>query len=215
MIVNAFTKTFEGRRVLDFPGYEFLPGKIYAVIGANGSGKSTFAKVLAGILPADGKVAPVTDGSRIACMLQRNYAFRMSAYKNILIGENAPEKANELIQKLGLSEVANYRAKRLSGGETQKMSLARVLIGHHDTVILDEPTASMDMESSYISEELIREYSRSTPAAVIMITHSLQQAGRMSDEILYFHKGILLEHGSTQDILTAPKENETREFLRF
>ena len=215
MIVRAFTKTFGGRRVLDFPGYEFLPGKIYAVIGANGSGKSTFAKVLAGILPADGKVAPVTDGSRIACMLQRNYAFRMSAYKNILIGENAPEKANELIQKLGLSEVANYRAKRLSGGETQKMSLARVLIGHHDTVILDEPTASMDMESSYISEELIREYSRSTPAAVIMITHSLQQAGRMSDEILYFHKGILLEHGSTQDILTAPKENETREFLRF
>jgi len=215
MIVHAFTKTFGGRRVMDFPGYEFLPGKIYAIIGANGSGKSTFAKVLAGILPTDGKVQPVTDGSRIACMLQRNYAFRMSAYQNILIGENNTEKAEHLIHTLGLTEVARSRAKRLSGGETQKMSLARVLIGCHDAVILDEPTASMDMESSYVSEALIRDYCRTEPAAVIMITHSLQQAGRMADEVLYFHKGNLLEHGAAQDILNCPKEEETREFLRF
>ena len=215
MIVRAFTKTFDGRRVLDFPGYEFLPGKIYAIIGANGSGKSTFAKVVAGVLPADGKVQPVADGSRAACMLQRNYAFRMSAYKNILIGENDPEKAEKLIQTLGLGEVARSRAKRLSGGETQKMSLARVLIGSHDAVILDEPTASMDMESSYVSEALIRDYCRTTPAAGIVITHSLQQAGRMADEVLYFHKGALLEHGPAQEVLTSPRAPETREFLRF
>ena len=215
MIVNAFTKTFDGRTVLDFPGFTFLPGKIYAVIGANGSGKSTFARVLAGILDADGGTPPVTDGSRVACMLQRNYAFRMSAYKNILIGENDPGKAESLIQTLGLAEVARSRAKRLSGGETQKMSLARVLIGSHDAVILDEPTASMDMESSFVSEALIRDYCRSQPAAVIMITHSLQQAGRMADEILYFHKGLLLEHGSAGDVLTCPQEKETQDFIRF
>lgn len=215
MIVNAFSKTYDGRKVLDFPGYEFLPGRLYAVIGANGSGKSTFAKVLSGIQPADGKAVPVTDGSRIACMLQKNYAFRMSAYKNILIGGDDAEKAERLIRTLGLTEVARSRAKRLSGGETQKMALARVLIGRHDAVVLDEPTASMDMESSYISEELIRDYCRSSPAAVILITHSLQQAGRMADEVLFFHRGVLLEHGAAHDVLNCPKEKETREFIRF
>ena len=215
MIVNAFTRTFDGRTVLNFPGFTFLPGKVYAVIGANGSGKSTFARVLAGIQKSDGQTPPVTDGSRIACMLQRNYAFRMSAYKNILIAENDAEKAKGLIETLGLSEVAHSNAKRLSGGETQKMSLARVLIGSHDAVILDEPTASMDMESSFVSEALICDYCKREPAAVIMITHSLQQAGRMADEILFFHKGLLLEHGETNNILTSPKEKETREFIRF
>ena len=128
---------------------------------------------------------------------------------------NDPEKAQRLIQTLGLTEVARSRAKRLSGGETQKMSLARILIGSHDAVILDEPTASMDMESSFISEALIREYCESQPAAVIVITHSLQQAGRMADEVLFFHKGLLLEYGAAGDMLTAPQRRETRDFLRF
>lgn len=215
MIVNPFSKTFDGRKVLDFPGYEFLPGKIYAVIGANGSGKSTFAKALAGILEADEKKVPVQDGSRIACMLQDNYAFRMTAYKNILIAKNDPEKAKMLIRTLGMENVAASRAKSLSGGERQKMALARILIAHHDAVILDEPTSSMDMESCYVSENLIRDYCSAEPAAMIFVTHSLQQAGRVADEILYFHNGRLLEHGTVQELLNCPKEKETREFLQF
>ena len=84
MKIAPFTKTYEGRQVLDFPGMEVESGKIYAVIGANGSGKSTFAKILAGILPADRK-EKYTDGGTIGYMPQKNYAFRMSTKANLLL----------------------------------------------------------------------------------------------------------------------------------
>ena len=84
MKLHAFTKTYDGVCVLDFPGMELEPGKIYAVIGANGSGKSTFGKILSRILPADkrGNFAQV---DTVGYMPQKNYAFRMSTRRNICL----------------------------------------------------------------------------------------------------------------------------------
>ena len=80
MKAYAFSKTYEGTKVLDFPGMELEPGKIYAVIGANGSGKSTFAKILAGMVKPDRKGNRV-DAGTVGYMPQKNYAFRMSTQK--------------------------------------------------------------------------------------------------------------------------------------
>ena len=91
MILPAFSKTYEGRTVLDFPGMEMEPGKIYAVIGANGSGKSTFAKILAGALPADRRIKPMEG---IGYMPQKNYAFRMSLKKNLLLNGSDEGRRN-------------------------------------------------------------------------------------------------------------------------
>lgn len=77
MKIAAFSKTYEGRTVLDFPGMDLRPGEVYAIIGANGSGKSTFAKILAGVLAADRK-GKLLSGSTVGHMPQKNYAFRMS-----------------------------------------------------------------------------------------------------------------------------------------
>ena len=82
MIIPGFTKTYGRNRVLNFPGMEFTPGKIYGVLGANGSGKSTFSKILAGIVPADEKLAPV---SQVGYLPQKPYGFRMSVKKNTLV----------------------------------------------------------------------------------------------------------------------------------
>ena len=82
MKIEAFSKTYEGRRVLNFPGMEVEKGKIYAVIGANGSGKSTFSKILTGILPADRK-GKYMDATTVGYMAQKNYAFRMRTKDNI------------------------------------------------------------------------------------------------------------------------------------
>lgn len=212
MILPAFSKTYHGVKVLDFPGLELQPGKIYAILGANGSGKSTFAKIAAGVLPADQKCR--IPGS-VGYLPQKPYAFRMTLRKNILLTAGRPGRADELMRTLSLTELKEKRADRLSGGETARMALARLMMKRYDMVILDEPTAAMDMESTSAAEELILKYVRETDCVLILVTHSLQQARRVADEAIYFHKGRLLENGPAEHVLYHPALAETRKFLEF
>ena len=212
MILPAFSKTYEGRTVLDFPGMEVQPGKIYAVIGANGSGKSTFAKILAGVQKADNRFK---SPEGIGYMPQKTYAFRMSVQKNLWLNGDDRMLANWLMDALQIGDLSLKRADKLSGGETARMTLARLMMKNYELVLLDEPTAAMDMETTLLSEELIAGYVRETGCALILVTHSLQQARRIADEVWYFHKGKLLEAGDTATLLDSPKQPETRQFLDF
>ena len=214
MRILPFSKTYEGRCVLDFPGMDLQPGTIYAVIGANGSGKSTFARILAGVLKADGQ-GGFRNTASVGYMPQKNYAFRMTTKANILLNGKDVSRAEKLMDAIGLRELENKRADRLSGGETARMALVRLMMKQYDAVLLDEPTAAMDMETTLLSEKLIVEYVRETGCALILVTHSLQQARRIADEVLYFHKGKLLESGPKTQVLNAPQTAETRQFLEF
>ena len=212
MKIPAFSKTYEGRTVLDFPGMVLEPGTITAVIGANGSGKSTFARILAGALKPDRRIKPI-DG--IGFMPQKNYAFRMSLRKNLLLNGDDEARAEEMIECLQLAPLADKRADKLSGGETARMALARLMMKKYELVLLDEPTAAMDMETTLLSEELIGHYVQETGCALILVTHSLQQARRIADRVWYFHKGKLLEAGDRGAVLDHPSQPETRQFLDF
>ena len=214
MKISAFSKTYEGRTVLDFPGLELEPGKIYAVIGANGSGKSTFAKILAGVLPADRR-GKWLDSGNVGYLPQKNYAFRMSTKANILLNGSDENRANKLMEAIQIHHLASKRADRLSGGETARMALVRLMMKPYDLVILDEPTAAMDMETTILSEKLIADYVQETGCAMILVTHSLQQARRISHQVLYFHKGKLLEYGPREQVLYEPAMPETKGFLEF
>ena len=213
MKISAFSKTYNGRKVLDFPGIELESGKIYAIIGANGSGKSTFAKVLAGVEKADRK-GRLTD-TAIGYMPQKNFGFRMSTQANILLGSREYKLANKLMDDLQIAHLCFKRADRLSGGETARMALARLMVRNFDAVLLDEPTAAMDMESTLLAEKVIADYVQRTHCTLILVTHSLQQARRIADEVLYFHKGQLLESGPKEKMLNDPDQPETRQFLDF
>ena len=212
MKIPAFSKTYEGRTVLDFPGMDVAPGTITAVIGANGSGKSTFAKILAGTLLPDRRVRRAEG---IGYMPQKNYAFRMSVQKNLLLNGDDVKRANWLMDQLQLGHLSMKRADKLSGGETARMALARLMMKHYELVLLDEPTAAMDMETTLLSEALIRQYVENSGCALILVTHSLQQARRLADQVWYFHKGKLLEAGSAEAVLEQPNEPQTRQFLEF
>ncbi len=214
MKILPFSKTYEGRTVLDFPGTDLQPGKIYAIIGANGSGKSTFAKILAGVLKAD-KKGRLLDTDSVGYMPQKNYAFRMSTKANILLNGTDETRANLLMDAIRIRHLENKRADKLSGGETARMALARLMMKRYDLVLLDEPTAAMDMETTLLSENLIAEYVRETGCALILVTHSLQQARRIADEVWYFYKGKLQETGAREKVLYNPEKTETREFLEF
>ena len=215
MKIPACSKTYEGRTVLDFPGAEVEKGKIYAIIGANGSGKSTFAKILAGILPADQKGRQPDSNISVGYMPQKNYAFRMTTRANILLNGTDRQQAEQLMEALQLTHLAEKRADRLSGGETTRMALARLMMKSYDLVILDEPTAAMDMETTMLAETLIADYVRTTGCALILVTHSLQQARRLAQEVLYFHRGKLAESGEKSALLDTPQTEQLQKFLEF
>ena len=214
MRTRAFTKTYGGRVVLTLPELELPQGSISAVIGPNGSGKSTFAKVLAGIERADDK-KPVLTGASVGYLPQKSFPFRMSTEKNILQNGDDPARAAELMKALGIDALARQSAKKLSGGETARMALCRILMRSYDLLILDEPTTAMDMESTLAAERLIRETSREHACALLLITHSISQARRIADRVIVLHQGQVIEHGASAQVLSHPQQEQTKRFLDF
>lgn len=221
MTLNSFSKTYKQKTVLDFPGFSFREKRTYAVIGANGSGKSTFARIAAGFLSADNHTAPF-EGYKpsIGYLPQKPYPFRMSVQKNLLLNGSGDKRADlqraeYLLTALELQSLALASAHRLSGGETARMVLARLLMKDYSLLILDEPTAAMDIHSTLQTEVLLKDYCAAHGSTLFLITHSLKQAFRMADEVLFFQKGQLLEHGCASALLNHPQKKETQEFLDF
>ena len=215
MKICGFSKSYGGRTVLKVDGFELKADTLYGVIGANGSGKSTFGKILSGIVHTDQKTGVIDGPDSICYMPQKSYGFHMSTYDNILLGGKDNERAEHLMQMLQISGLRKQRGDRLSGGETAKMALARSLMKAYDIMILDEPTAAMDIESASMAEQVIRDYQKENGCILFLISHNLRQVRNLSDEILFFHKGILCESGPTQQLLTDPQREETRKFLDY
>ena len=211
---QLFTKSYNAQFALTIPELEWSPGLIHAVIGANGSGKSTLAKVLSSAEPADDHRKPFNN-VRIGYLPQKPYAFRMRLEQNLFLNGSDRERAEHLMRALGLYSLRRKQAHRLSGGETAKLALARLMMNDYQLLILDEPTAAMDMESTLAAEKLIQAYRDKTGCAVILITHSLRQAQRIADRIIYLEQGKLIESGNARSLLQSPKEPETKRFLQF
>ncbi len=215
MKLAACSKTYGKRAVLRCPALELVPGRICAVVGPNGSGKSTYAKLAAGVLAPDGG-GRITDGScAVRYMPQKSFPFRMSVEKNLQLAGGNEQKAAELMEALHLTPLRRQRAGSLSGGETAKMSLSRVLMQPCELLILDEPTAAMDMESAIAAERLIERYRDGCGCAVLLVTHDLHQARRMADEALFFYQGELYESGRAETVLFHPEQEKARRFLDF
>ena len=219
MIVKNLKKTYGEKTVLNINEFSFEPGKIYAIIGANGSGKSTFLKIIAGTLKPSEKPEITLDGKTLAYMPQKNYAFKTTVLKNVMLSaKNKTEDittAKEYLSEMKIDHLKNQNASKLSGGETARMCLCRIFLSNSDIILLDEPTAAMDIESTLLSEALIKKYIKKTNATIIMVTHSVNQAKRLSDEVIFMKDGQIIEYGKSNEILNLPSKPESKEFLEF
>lgn len=213
MNLPPITKTYGGRRVLDLPVLELADGTIHAVIGANGSGKSTLARILAGVIKPDQGSFPCA--GQTGYMPQRSYSFRMSVVRNLQLTGAGRDRAMAQLETFGLAGLARQNAKGLSGGETARLALARVLMEDHPLLILDEPTAAMDVAAAIRSEEILLEYQARTRCTVVLVTHSMTQARRMAGQVLFLKDGHLAEQGETGQVLSHPRCADTRAFLDF
>ena len=195
MIIPALQKTYKSELVLDLPELTVPDGSILAVCGQNGSGKSTLGRILAGITEPDSKKAPLP-GLSVGYMAQKQLPFHMSVRRNLLLNsdrslsrEQNRKSADLLLEALGLEGAARKNARKLSGGQIQRMCLARILMKPYDLLILDEPTASMDQDIILAAEKLILDYHRRTGCTLLLISHSPEQVHRMTGQILLLEKG--------------------------
>lgn len=213
MIKLEDVKKYYGEKlVLDINSLSISNGERVALVGANGSGKSTLLKLISRVIaPSEGNVA--TDGE-IIYMPQSNYAFNKSVIKNVLLGTKAPkEQAEQLLRQMEISEFANKNAKNLSGGELQKVALCRTIIRNSSVLLLDEPTSEMDLHSTNIAENTILDYIKKENATLIISTHSPSQAKKLADRIIILNNGVIVEDGSIDETINAPKTSWGEEFL--
>lgn len=179
-------KSYNGQVVLDIDDFSIEKGKIYAITGTNGSGKSTLAKILAGILNDDSS-RNIDTGLSIGYVPQKPYVFDLTLEKNILINGNDKAKCEKLIDEFGIGYLKGKRAKGFSGGEQQKLALARFMMKDYEIAILDEPTSAMDEKSQARAEENIINYAKGK--TLIIITHDKSQINKIADKTITMNGG--------------------------
>ena len=135
--------------------------------------------------------------------------------ENLQLTGAGRDRAMAQLETFGLAGLARQNAKGLSGGETARLALARVLMEDHPLLILDEPTAAMDVAAALRSEEILLEYQARTRCTVVLVTHSMTQARRMAGQVLFLKDGHLAEQGETGQVLSHPRCADTRAFLDF
>lgn len=195
-----------------------------AVLGANGSGKSTLLRLLHGLAPpACGTIAWGAHESRPpgqAMVFQRAVVLRRSAAANVryalrlagIRGEEAESRIDEALADVGLRALAGRSARVLSGGEQQRLALARAWALHPEVLFLDEPTASLDPKATRAVEDIVRDiHARGT--TVVMSTHNLAQAKRLASHVVFLSEGRLVEHAPAAQFFKSPRTAEAAAFL--
>jgi ABC-type multidrug transport system ATPase subunit len=214
-------KIYGIRTVLDIGKLEFESGKIYAVLGPNGSGKTTLLRVISDMERADcGSVCLIgggSVGSDMAYLPQKPYIFNMKVIENVALGlgrgRSSINKAAEALDCVGMGAFCRESARSLSGGEAQRVAVARTLVLGKGLVLLDEPASSVDIYSTRLIEEYIKAVNKRDRSTVIFTTHSLSQAVQLADEAVFLWEGRVLEKGEPRSVLDSPHSKEAKDFL--
>ncbi len=196
----------------------FAGGAPTVLLGPNGSGKSTLLRLAMGLTaPTSGRItwggrgAP---GERLAMMFQRPVMLRRSAAANIAYALPARDDArvSAPLKQVGLAALADRPARKLSGGEQQRLALARALARDPEILFLDEPTASLDPAASKAVEDVIRAVT-ARGIKVVMATHDLGEARRLAGEIVLMHRGRVIESAPAAKFFAGPGTDEGRRFV--
>ncbi len=195
------------------------------LVGPNGAGKTTLLRVAMGLIrPTSGLITwggrEICPPTRRAIMFQRPAMLRRSAAGNIryaLAAAGVPRakrdaRIAQLIADVGLKGLEHRPARRLSGGEQQRLALARALARDPDLLFLDEPTASLDPAATNAIEDIVRNVT-ARGVKVVMSTHDLGQANRLAGEIVLLHRGRLIESGPAAEFFASPRTEQTRKFI--
>lgn len=199
-------------------------GRRLIVMGPNGAGKSLFLRLCHGLIdPTSGQRIWVDGSLRArsqAMVFQRPVLLRRSVAANIdyplaLAGQSKSARADMVtrtLDRFGLRNMADRPARLLSGGEQQRLALARAWAMSPQILFLDEPTSALDPSATRIIEQMIEQFS-DDGITIVMTTHNLGQARRLAQDVAFLHRGRLIEHGPATDFFAGNQTPEARAFL--
>ena len=231
------------KKALDSINLEIPEEKVTSLIGPSGCGKSTFLRCLnrmndtIDICRIEGEIFiddkniyeknldPVLLRARIGMVFQKPNPFPKSIFDNVAYGPkihgivNSEDELNDLVKdslkKAGLyNEVKdrlNEPGTSLSGGQQQRLCIARAIAVSPEVILMDEPCSALDPIATAVIEELIDELAKNF--TIVIVTHSMQQAARVSQQTAFFHMGNLIEVGKTEEIFSMPKQIKTQDYI--
>ncbi len=206
-------KQFPSGFCLHIPDLCIADGERVAVIGTNGSGKSTLLRLLAGILtPDSGTVTVTPNGARVGYQPQNAYAFRGSVAANVRLAAAKDADLDAILERCRLAGFADKNARQLSGGEKQRMFLARMLAGPYDCLLLDEPFSAADIEMSDTLCGVLTDVCRERGTTLLMATHLPAQARGIATKILLLNEGEVAEYSDAEN-LTHPASEFGKKFV--
>jgi len=216
-----------GRPLVDGVSFEIGPGSRTVIMGPNGAGKSLTLRLCHGLLqPTSGSVQWNAAGQaggrkRHAMVFQRPVMLRRSALANLThalgLGRSSraerARRAREALGRFGLEPLARKPARILSGGEQQRLAMARAWSLGPEVLFLDEPTSSLDPAATKAVEEMIEAFHEGG-MTIVMTTHDLGQARRLADRVLFLHHGRLVEQTPADEFFSRPRSEAARAFIK-
>ena len=225
--ISDLSFEFNGKALISIEKLIVCEPRITVILGPNGAGKSLLLKLIQGIQkPSAGQIKlrgiPIEQNQeRLTMVLQAPILLRLSVYYNIamclnrsnfFLNSSEKEAIYRLLKKVGLEDKLNVPAKFLSGGEKQKLSLARALISNPSILLVDEPTSTIDPTTTLLIENMIREQSE-LGTKIIFVTHDINQAFRLANDAVMIYKGKIVEHGSVESFFKKPSSSFTKRYL--
>ncbi len=213
-----------GRQLVDGLSFQLAAGPRTVLLGPNGAGKSLTLRLLHGLLaPSGGRIAwrGAEPRRHQAMVFQRPVMLRRSAAANIdfalglgpLGREARRRRRDEVLERTGLAPLAGTPARALSVGEQQRLALARAWAVAPQVLFLDEPTASLDPAATRAVEAIVADIQESG-TKIVLTTHDLGQARRLADEVLFLHRGRLIEQAPAERFFEQPRTPEADAFLK-
>jgi tungstate transport system ATP-binding protein len=225
LVLEDVSFAVNGKTIIDRISVEIAAGPRTVILGPNGAGKSVLMRLCHGLLkPTAGAVTwrgSLKAARRQAMVFQRPVMLRRSALANIVYGlrlagvarGESTLRARDVLEAVGLAAVAERPARVLSGGEQQRLALARAWALGPEVLFLDEPTANLDPAAARDVESIVGQI-RASGTKIIMTTHNLGQARRLADEILFLSEGRLVERAPVADFFARPASAAAEAFLR-
>lgn len=202
--IKNVKRYYSNKLVLDIEDLTIESGKITGIIGPNGSGKSTLLRIIGGLdkefsgeIKYDNEIIGKETYQDMTLVSQKPYLFRRMVSQNLEYPLKIREmdkkeislKVDESLESFQIQNLRNKKAHLLSGGESQKVNLARALIFHPKLLLLDEPTSNIDPESIKIMEREIIRFNKETNGTVLIVTHNMEQARRLCDKLIELEEG--------------------------
>ena len=237
--VKQLHKKFGNNEVLKGIDFNVDKGEVIAIIGSSGSGKTTLLRCMAFLEQADSgeyifddlhkDITTITKKEIRQARMKMGFVFQsfnlfrnMTALKNVMEGLTTARKvpaaeaeriAMEMLVRVGMGDRANYYPDQLSGGQQQRVAIARALAANPEVILFDEPTSALDPElTGEVLEVMVKLAHEGT--TMVVVTHEMDFAENVANRVLFMEHGVIVEEGPAKELLTNPKEEATKRFLR-